>query len=381
MNDCTFEKKETAAQKITKIVVTGGPSGGKTTGLNWIQNAFSKLGYTVLIVPETATELISGGVAPWTCGTNLDYQKCQMRLQLEKERLFDQAARTMNAEKILIVCDRGAMDNRAYMDDSEFSQVLSEIDQSEAQLRDSYDAVFHLVTAAKGAAAFYTLENNKARTESPEQAVEVDDKLIAAWAGHPHLRVIDNSTDFREKLKRLIAEICSFLGEPKPFEIERKFLIEYPDIPTLESLPNCRKVKIIQTYLRSRGGDELRIRQRGENGSYVYYKTRKHTVAGTKRIEIEESLSRDEYLQLLTDADPSMRQIRKTRYCLTHENQYFEIDVYPFWKDRAIVEIELHDENEEIRFPEQMKIIREVTDDENYQNASLARNGGAIPEK
>ena len=337
MNDCPFENKETAAQKITKIVVTGGPSGGKTTGLNWIQNAFSKLGYTVLIVPETATELISGGVAPWTCGTNLDYQKCQMRLQLEKERLFDQAARTMNAKKILIVCDRGAMDNRAYMDVFEFSQVLSEIDQSEAQLRDSYDAVFHLVTAAKGAAAFYTLENNKARTESPDQTVEVDDKLIAAWAGHPHLRVIDNSTDFREKLKRLIAEICSFLGEPKPFEIERKFLIEYPDIPTLESLPNCRKVEITQTYLRSRGGDELRIRQRDENGSYVYYKTRKHTVAGTKRIEIEESLSQDEYLQLLMDADPSMRQIRKTRYCLTHENQYFEIDVYPFWKDRAIV--------------------------------------------
>ena len=137
--------------KITKIVVTGGPSGGKTTGLSWIQNAFSKLGYTVLVVPETATELIGGGVTPWTCGTNLDYQRCQMRLQLEKERLFEQAARTMNAEKILIVCDRGAMDNRAYMDDLEFSQVLNDIERSEVHLRDSYDAVFHLETAAKGA--------------------------------------------------------------------------------------------------------------------------------------------------------------------------------------------------------------------------------------
>ena len=57
--------------QIRKIVITGGPSAGKTTGLSWVQNAFAKLGYTVLFIPETATEFISGGVAPWTCGTNV----------------------------------------------------------------------------------------------------------------------------------------------------------------------------------------------------------------------------------------------------------------------------------------------------------------------
>ncbi len=67
------------------------------------------------------------------------------------------------------------------------------------------------------------------------------------------------------------------------------------------------------------------------------------------------------------------RPIRKTRYCLTYGTQYFEIDVYPFWKDQAIAEIELTDENEPICFPEQIKVIREVTDDEAYKNASLAR--------
>ncbi len=33
--------------------------------MSWIQSNFTKLGYTVLFVPETATELITGGVAPW----------------------------------------------------------------------------------------------------------------------------------------------------------------------------------------------------------------------------------------------------------------------------------------------------------------------------
>lgn len=365
-------REENRSVKITKIVITGGPSAGKTTGLSWIQNEFTKLGYTVLFVPETATELISGGVTPWGCGSNLDYQKCQMCLQLEKERLFEQAAKTMKAEKVLIVCDRGTMDNRAYMNELEFSQVLNEVGSDEIQLRDSYDAVFHMVTAAKGAEKFYTTENNSARTETVEQAAALDDKLIAAWTGHPHLRVIDNSTNFEDKLKRLIAEIRSFLGEPEPMEIERKFLIEYPDIKWLESLPNCRKVDIIQTYLVSGNGDELRVRQRGENGSYICFKTRKRLIDGMKRIELEERLSQEEYMRLLMEADPTKRPIRKTRYCLTWDNQYFEIDVYPFWNDRAVAEIELSDENTPIRFPKELKVIREVTDDPAYKNAALA---------
>ena len=382
MNDRLFDKSEkerkATGPKISKIVITGGPSAGKTTGLSWIQNEFTALGYTVLFVPETATELISGGVAPWTCGSNLDYQICQMKLQLDKERVFEQAARSMKAERVLIVCDRGAMDNRAYMDDREFEQVLAALGEREVLLRDSYDAVFHMVTAAKGAERFYTTENNKARIETPEQAAALDDKLIAAWTGHPHLRVIDNSTDFTEKLKKLIGEIRSFLGEPQPFEIKRKFLVEYPDLDALESLPNCRKVEISQSYLRAGKGEELRIRQRGENGSYVYTRTLKRYVTGLKRIVIEERLGQEEYLRLLMEADPAMHQIRKTRYCLTHENQYFEIDVYPFWKDRAIAQIKLRDKDEEIRFPKQMVIFREVTEDENYKNISLARTGGKL---
>ena len=177
---------------ISKIVITGGPCAGKTTALSWIQNAFTKKGYRVLFVPETATELISGGVAPWTCGTNEDYQKGQVRLQLVKEEIFQEAAKTMPADRILIVCDRGALDNRAYMNDEEWARVLDALHVDEVSLRDSYDAVFHLVTAARGAEDAYTLSNNAARTESVEQACELDDKLTAAWTGHPHLRIIDN---------------------------------------------------------------------------------------------------------------------------------------------------------------------------------------------
>ena len=100
--------------------------------------------------------------------------------------------------------------------------------------------------------------------------------------------------------------------------------------------------------------------------------TTKKYITPTTRVEVERRLSQDEYLKLLMEADTSLHQIRKTRFCLTYEGQYFEIDVYPFWNDQAIMEIELLSEAAEIRIPEFLKVIKEVTDDENYKNSSLA---------
>ena len=364
------EKKE---KKIVKIVLTGGPCAGKTTAMNWIQNNFQKYGYKVLFVPEAATELITSGITPWEMENSISFQSVLMDMQLEKEKLFEEAATKFPCDKILIVCDRGLLDNKAYMTSEEFSEVLSSIGMKEVALRDNYDAVFHLVTAAKGAEKYYTLDNNQARTETPEQAREIDDNLIASWTGHPHLRVIDNSTDFEGKMQRLISEIAAFLGEPEPLEIERKFLIEYPDTAMLEKLANCSRVEIIQTYLKSDNGEEVRVRQRGSGGSFVYYLTRKRSISGVKRFEIERRLTQEEYLSMLMDADTERRQIRKTRYCLSLNNLYYEIDVYPFWKDKAIAEIELSDENTEIVFPDFIKVIKEVTDDPEYKNAMLAK--------
>jgi CYTH domain-containing protein len=89
----------------------------------------------------------------------------------------------------------------------------------------------------------------------------------------------------------LIAEISSFLGEPEPFEIERKFLIEYPDLKELETNPNCKKIDIIQTYLKSAPNEEVRVRQRGEDGNYIYFKTVKKKLSDVKRIELESRIS------------------------------------------------------------------------------------------
>ena len=358
-----------------KIVVTGGPCAGKTTAINRIKKEFEGMGYSVLVVPETATELITGGVAPWTLKSVLEYQLCQMKLQIEKEKIFEEVAgKLCKSDKVIIICDRGLMDNKAYMTEADFDEAVSELNLNETEMRDGYDAVFHLVTAAKGPNEVYTLRNNQARTETAEEAAAIDDRLISAWTGHPHLRIIDNTKKIETKIQKLIKEISAFIGEPEHLEIERKFLIEYPDIKYLEESPYCRKVEITQMYLNSDDEAEIRIRRRGEAGKYMYFKTVKKKVDEVKRFEIETRLSEEEYMSLAADA--SNGQISKTRYCLVYKNRYFEIDVYPFWDDKAIMEIELCDENEHIVFPEFIKIIKEVTGDEDYKNSSLAKKNG-----
>ena len=358
---------------ITKIVVTGGPCAGKTTAMSWITNTFTKQGYAVLVIPETATGLITSGVAPWTCENDVEYQRVQMFLQKAKEQAYEYAAHHNKEKKILIICDRGIPDNSAYMKKEDYEMILKEMGTNAVTERDSYDAVFHLVTAADGAEKEYTLSNNGARTETIEQARAVDKRLMYAWTGHPHFRIIDNSTGFHEKMNRLIKEITSVLGEPLPYEIERKFLIEYPDINYLESLPNCQKVDIVQTYLLSASGKERRVRARGQNGHYIYYLTEKEPVSTGKRIEIERRLTQEEYIKYSMEADPNLHTIRKTRYCLSYNSVYFEIDVYPNWNKQAFVEVELHDENENINFPDFINVVREVTDESTYSNHELAK--------
>lgn len=360
--------------EIHKIVLTGGPCAGKTTARSWIQNSFERLGYRVLFIPEAYTELDCGGISSGAFRCNLDFQLPQFWLQLENEKVYERSARLMDTDKVLIVCDRGTIDNKPYMTEDEFDQILRQLGMTEEEMRNSYDAVFHMVTAANGAAEFYTLSNNQARTESPQEAIVLDDRLIEAWKGHPYLRIIDNSgSSFEEKLQQLLCEIRIFLGEPLSHSFRRRCLISMPDVAALEKLPNCRRVDISQTFLKCPAGKELRISRRRLDGICTLYNSSEKTLSSSGHfIETEQRLTRDEYLEMLSHADPALRTIQKSRYYLSENSVYFEIDVYPFWQDKAILEIDLESPDERVDIPDFLHIIADVTHDEAYDYRALA---------
>lgn len=367
-------------KSLTKIAITGGPCSGKTTGLAKISFGLSDKGYEVIIVPEAATLIKSSGIKIDEGHiSGYEFEAMLFKLQLFIEQLYEDYAFQLNDKNVIIVCDRGIVDGKAYLEEGEYPKLLQELEIDEIEIRDSYDAVFHLKTVADGKEELYTCENNEARDENAEEARQADKRTLNAWMGHPHLRVIDNSTDFDGKIARLMSEIYSYLGLPVPLEIEKKFLICMPDLDELKQKYNAVKSEIIQVYLKSQNNnEELRIRQRGENGSYTYYLTKKIKRDDMSRYEIEEKISKDRYLSLLMDADTSKNIIRKTRYCFMYENQYFELDLYPFSSDKAILEIELTDETKEIILPKEFFVIKEVTDDDKFKNSNIAKDNSVF---
>lgn len=361
--------------KIFKIVITGGPCAGKSSSLQIIKNYYEKFDIKVLTVSETATDLINKGIAPWTCETPLEFQKLRVKEQIRKENEIYEYAKKCNYDKVLIIFDRGLLDTIAYTGKEKFNEIIKELNLNIINARDEYDAVFHLTSVSKGEEDSYTLENNQARTESIDEAKILDDKIISSWVGHPHFRIIENHCFFEDKIKSLIKEINLVIDNSNQLEIERKYLIKLNDKEFLNNNSYCEKVNITQTYLKITDHEEIRVRKRGIDNNYLYYYTVKKNINGLKRLEIENRISEIEYLKLLENVSEKI-QINKERYCLVFNNQYFEIDVYPFLNNQAIMEIEISDEDKEIYLPDFIEVIKEVTEDKEFKNNFLAKKYG-----
>lgn len=365
---------------VFKIVLTGGPCAGKTTALTRIREHFSSHGFRVYTVPETATILLTNGLSFRDIPTDQLFvaQSSMMKSQIALEDTFENIARS-TGEKAIIICDRGAVDPAAFISKTMWQAILDENNTSQQKLYSRYDAVVHLVTVAIGAEQFYTLENNAARSETPEQSAMVDKRLREVWLGHPHLRVIDNSTTFEEKINRVITAISGVVGVPEPIEIERKFLVKNFDIRHMTVPYSAAEIE--QTYLITPNGEEARVRKRGANGSFFYVHTVKRDAGHGKKFETERQLSPQEYVNLLNYADPERKTIKKTRYCFLYENQYFELDEYkeeiPGLDYKHVLEIELTHIDQEIKMPPFIEIASEATGDKRFSNYNLAKKRAA----
>lgn len=363
---------------VTSIVLTGGPCGGKSTSISILEQELTNKGFQVIVANEMATDVILSGITPVVFG-GYDFQKVLIKRQINRHEEYISLCKKFaekTGKRVVIIFDRGITDGKAFVTDETYAKILEECNTNEVEVLSMYDGIFHLVTAADGAIEHYTCENNKARTETPEEAIEKDKGCLRAWTGHNHLRVIDNKNKtFKQKIDKLLDEVYALLGVPVPVEIERKYLIEMPDMLEIKNKFDCTTVDIIQTYLvRKDENIERRIRQRGILDKFTYYYTEKETIDnGLSRIEREKKITEQEYLKLLMEADTKLHQIRKERTCFVYEEQYFELDTYPFWDDKAILEVELTNENMKVTLPRDLKLIKEVTDDINYKNSNLAK--------
>lgn len=109
-----------------------------------------------------------------------------------------------------------------------------------------------------------------------------------------------------------------------------------------QSLPECERTEILQIYLViKQDGVRRRIRRRGtpERG-YVCTYTEKSDVSFGVRTEEEREISDEEFERLRAEAAPNRSPIEKERVVFRWRGQVFELDIYPFSREFATLEIE-----------------------------------------
>ncbi len=360
---------------IKKIVLTGGPCAGKTTALVKITEYFSGFGYKVFNVPEVPTIFSTAGWNYLTPNRALYYQgeKAILETQLALEDQFMRLAKVCT-KPVLIVCDRGTMDISAYIKPEEWDEITRMVGTNANALHERYDAVLHLVSAADGAEQYYTTATNATRYEQANEeglrlARELDKKVINAWTGHPHLRVINNHDDFENKLNRVLSEIAKVVGLPQPVQQERIFRVRLTG-----EIPECSESLITQTYLVAEPGSEVRLRRREWSGGRVVNVHRsKKRLSDSEVIETERKVDNNLYEQMLQQADPYRSTIKKRRQSFIWRGQFFEIDTFlaPV-STLVMMETKGITAQEPVNFPPFVEVIEDVTGNPRYLNYNIA---------
>ena len=181
------------------MALTGGPGAGKTAVLEMASRILCR--HTALL-PESASIVFGGGFPrrPDDVARRAA-QRAIFHVQREIERLVEEDARTP-----LAVCDRGTVDGLAYWPAAP-ADFYRELETTRAEELERYEGVVHLRVPPP---ASYN-HRNPLRVETPEQAEAIDQRILAAWAGHPRRVIIESEPDFMKKAQRAVWALASFL--------------------------------------------------------------------------------------------------------------------------------------------------------------------------
>ncbi len=189
--------------KPIRIVLTGGPGGGKTTAADLFRR---EIGSQVVVVPEAASMLFNGGF-PRT--QTAEAQRATQRAIYDLQTSLEAFHRAQYPGRLLI-CDRGALDGAAYWPNQgqDFFRTMHTSYERELS---RYDAVLFFESAAVGGLRIEG--GNPARIESNAEAVEIDRRLRAIWSKHPRFVVIQHNESFFKKISFALAAIESLVAQ------------------------------------------------------------------------------------------------------------------------------------------------------------------------
>jgi predicted ATPase len=335
MKDQKITRPEPPQRRVHKVVLTGGPCGGKTTGQAKLATFFENLGWKVFRVPETATVLMSGGISFGELNEEqvMDFQEHLVATMMALEDTYFSMAEKCD-HNCLVIADRGTMDASAFIDRENWEKILAKLNLEEIEISDNrYNHVVHMQSAAIGAEKFYTVEDHTARFEGLELARERDCRAMEAWRDHPYVDIVDNRSDFDCKVNRLIELVVRRIGLDVADQLQanaRKVKFIVSEMPPDSAFPvKFTDFEVVHHYLRStKKGVQSRLRKRVKSGRATYtFTVRKPEVQG-QVVEVKNPISQRDYANLLDHRDDNHLPIFKTRRCFLYQNQQYSLDIY-----------------------------------------------------
>ena len=121
------------------------------------------------------------------------------------------------------------------------------------------------------------------------------------------------------------------------------------------------------------------MRKIGKNDSYIY----NHEVRlyeNNERILKKRQISAREYIDMLDQAAPDFVKLQKFRQCFIYEQQYLMVEtILNVDQQVSLLRMETSKQHSELKIPSFVKVLKEVTQDDNYASGSIAKVGWKMP--
>lgn len=200
---------------IPRIVLTGGPCGGKTSAFEYLKIRLPQLGIKPIFVPELATTMFNAGIK-WIDVCHAEskafrFQVEMIKAQMTNEEIFYSFAHLPAEVKKVMVCDRGTIDNMVYSKDEWHEDILSQVG-SLGFLKRRYDGIIHLNSLAYGE-GYNT--NNPARYETRDAAISMDKRTWDMWSKGPQMyhERISHSVSLNDKLEQVAQHVLKIVDK------------------------------------------------------------------------------------------------------------------------------------------------------------------------
>lgn len=325
---------------IYKIVLTGGPCAGKTTVIEFVKEKLIKDGYYVIVVPETAAELIRNGIKPNDDRNHtLRFQELVLETQARKEKIAEaycEFIKNTNIEEIkkckgiVVLYDRGIMDNRAYLSYEDYNNMLKKYNYNELELIDKYDLVINLISLATTNPELYCLD--EVRYETPEEAARRDMITSGAWLLHRNLKLVKPTKDVKDKANIVLGHIYDLIEKKRKDEMVQFEIDKDKTDLSCYGNDNSKKIKITTFNLRTLDNTNFILdkREYGGNVSFIINDINEKT---------NKPITQQQYDKLIHSATITVEKCQDILHIIDNGNYYKIIE------DGNILMLHVHHNN------------------------------------